>query len=249
MLMTKRVTCASIIVSLLILAGCKQDIDKTTLSPYLYDYAPVNTGHYVVYDVDSIRYNFVLPDSQYVDTIHYQIKELVQDTFYDNLGNLSYRLEISKRYDTMQPLNVVDRAWYSYTSKNTYEKNEDDLRFIKLVFPPINGVTWKGNSYLPASDTNSDVYKTYAGWTYTYSAVNLPKAVNGNAFDSTLVVTEVDNQNLIDKKLSRETYARHVGLIYKEWEIINKQDVASSWAAPNMAVGFRIRMKIHTYHQ
>ena len=246
--MIKRVALASLIVSLLILAGCKQDIDSTKLSPYLYDYAPVNTGHYVIYDVDSIRYKFVQPDSQYVDTIHYQIKELVQDTFYDNLGKISYRLEISKRYDTMQPLDVVDRAWYSYLSRNTYEKNEDDLRFIKLIFPPINGETWKGNSYLPASDTTTDTYQAYANWTYTYSAVNLPKAVNGNAFDSALVVTEVDNQNLIDKKLSRETYARHVGLIYKEWEIINKQDVTSSWDAPYKANGFRIRMRIHSYH-
>jgi hypothetical protein len=58
--------------SLLVLAGCKQDMDNTKLSPYLYDYAPVNTGHYVIYDVDSIVFRFVNPDSQFVDTVHYQ---------------------------------------------------------------------------------------------------------------------------------------------------------------------------------
>ena len=246
--MIKRVLLILMSASLLIMAGCKQDMDSTKLSPYLYDYAPVNTGHYVVYDVDSIVFRFVNPDSQYVDTIHYQIKELVQDTFYDNLGKLSYRLEISKRYDTTQSLNVVDRAWYSYISRNTYEKNEDDLRFIKLVFPPIVGQTWKGNSYLPASDTTSDTYQIYANWTYAYTAVNQPLSINGQHFDSTLVVTEVDNENLIDRKLSRATYARHVGLIYKEWEILNKQDVASTWDNPYKANGFRIRQMIHSYN-
>ncbi|MCW3128186.1 MAG: hypothetical protein JWO03_3844 [Bacteroidetes bacterium] len=247
--MIKRVLFSSLIATLLILAGCKQDKDNTTLSPFLYDYAPVNVGHYVIYDVDSIVFRFAQPDSQHVDTVHYQIKELVQDTFYDNLGHLSYRLEISKRYDTLSPLDVVSRAWYSSLYSSRYEKVEDDLRFIKLVFPPINGVTWKGNSYLPASDTTSDTYQVYAGWTYTYSEVNIPKALNGLGFDSALIVTEVNNENLIDKKLSRETYARHVGLIYKEWEVINKQDVSSTWDRPYKANGFRIRQRIHAYNR
>src|SRR4051812_387123 len=109
--MIKRVLFASIIAILLVLAGCKQDKDLTTLSPFLYDYAPVNVGHYVIYDVDSIVFRFAAPDSQHVDTVHYQIKELIQDTFYDNLGHLSYRIEVSKRYDTLSPLDVVSRAW------------------------------------------------------------------------------------------------------------------------------------------
>jgi hypothetical protein len=246
--MIKRVALASIIASLLALAGCKQDTDSTKLSPYLYDYLPVDIGHYVIYDVDSTNYKFILPDSQYITPVHYQIRELVQDTFYDNLGHLSYRLEIAKRYDTTQPFNVVDRAWYSALYTNRYEKVEDDLRFIKFVFPPLNGVNWQGNTYLPATDTTSDTYQVYAGWTYTFTSVNAPATINGLHFDSTAVVTEVNQQNLIDKKLSVETYARHVGLVDKEWVVLDKQDVSSSWDAPNQATGFIISMKIHSYN-
>jgi hypothetical protein len=246
--MIKRVSLVSLIATILILAGCKQDKDSTTLSPYLYDYAPVYTGHYVLYDVDSVVFSYTDP-VQTADTIHYQIQEFIQDTFYDNLGKVSYRIEVSKRYDTLMPLDVVNRAWYSSLSRNTYEKNEDDFRFIKLIFPPINGQTWNGNSYLPVVDTSSGIYKAYVGWVYTYSDVNLPKTVNGLPFDSTLVVTEINEENKIDKKLSREIYARHVGLIYKEWEIINKQDVNSSWDAPYKATGFRIRQRVHAYNR
>ena len=230
------------------LAACNQDSDNVKLSDFLYDYAPVNTGHYVIYDVDSIAYNFVSP-FQNVDTVHYQIKEVVQDTFYDNLGKMSYRLEEYKRSDSTTVFNAIDpNAWYSYLSKNTYEKVEFDFRFIKLVFPPIIGNTWKGNQYLPTSDTISDVYQIYAGWDYTYTAVNIPTTINGLHFDSTLVATGVNRENKVDKKLSRETYARHIGLIYKEWEILNKQDVNSSWDAPNQVNGFRIRMRVNSYH-
>lgn len=232
--------------ALLILAGCKQDTDRMTLSPMLYDYAPLRVGHYLLYDVDSITYTYADP-IQTADTVHYQIQELISDTFYDNLGHVAYRIEVSKRYDTTSPLNVVDRAWYCFRTQNSFEKVEDDLHFIKLIYPPVNGVTWNGNSYLPASDTSSDIYQKYAGWVYSYSDVNRPKAINTLGFDSALVVTEVNDENLINKKLSRETYAYHVGLIYKEWEVINKQDVAASWAAPNKASGFRIRMRLHAY--
>ncbi len=238
----------TLLAALLALAGCKQDMDNTILSDYLYDYAPVNKGHYVIYDVDSIVYNFVQPSIQNVDTIRYQVKELIADTFYDNLSRVSYRLELYRRPNSSVAFSDIDRVWYSYISKNTYERVEDDLRFIKLVFPPITGQTWSGNQYLPATDTTKDVYQAYAGWTYTYTSVNVPTTVNGQSFDSTLVVTGVNNENLVDKKLSRETYARHVGLIYKEWEKINKQDVTSSWDAPYKANGFRIRMRINSYH-
>ncbi|MBS1622597.1 MAG: hypothetical protein JST83_01155 [Bacteroidetes bacterium] len=244
--MIKRVSYSLLVLLLFILAGCKQDTDHMTLSPMLYDYAPLRVGHYLLYDVDSITYTFADP-IQTADTVHYQIQELISDTFIDNLGNTAYRIEVSKRYDTTSSLAVVDRAWYCFKTRNSFEKVEDDLHFIKLIFPPVNGVTWNGNSYLPASDTSSDIYRAYAGWTYTYSDVNVPKAINGLGFDSAVVVTEINEENLINKKLSRETYAYHVGLMYKEWEIINKQDVSASWAAPNKATGFRVRMRLHAY--
>jgi hypothetical protein len=38
-----------------------------------------------------------------------------------------------------------------------------------------------------------------------------------------------------------------VGLVYRQWEVINKQDPTSSWAYPNQAVGFRILTWFHSY--
>lgn len=233
--------------ALLILAGCKQDMDNTKLAPYLYDYAPVNVGHSIVYDVDSVEFNYIQGNTQIVDTFHYQIKELVSDTFYDVNGKVNYRLEIYKRTDTTQPFTTVYQAYYALQLKSSYERVENDLHFVKLVFPPLMNENWQGNEYIPANDTVADTYQPYAGWTYKYTSVNAPATINGLHFDSTVVVTGINEQNLINDALSRETYARHVGLIYKEWEVLTKQDVTSGWDYPNQANGFRIRMRIHSY--
>ena len=244
--MTKKLYLPVFISLLLSLTGCKQDVDVTKLTPSLYDYAPINIGYSVIYDVDSIIFKYNTP-TQTVDTIHYQLKELVSDTFYDNLGKLSYIIQLYRRPDSTQPFTIINRDYYSYISKGTYERVEDDMRFIKMVFPVVNGATWNGNSYLPANDTLADTYQQYSSWVYTYTSVNAPVTINGLHFDSAAVVSEVNNQNLITSEVSTATYARHVGMVYKQWELLNKQGVSSTWDAPDSVNGFRIKMWIHSY--
>jgi hypothetical protein len=250
--MIKKVPGIILVAALLLVAGCKQDMDNTKLAPYMYAYAPVDVGHSVTYDVDSISYNYLQGDSQLIDTTYYQLMEKIIDTFYDINGVVNYGIAVYKRYDTTQPFPVSSyQAWKCIESRNTYETFENDLHFVKLTFPPINGNTWLGNEYLPANDTIADTYQIYNGWTYTYTSVNTPAMVNGHNLDSTVVVSEVNTEltNLIMGVVSQETYALHVGLVYKQFEVINKQDPTSSWTMPNQAVGFRIRMYYHSYTQ
>jgi hypothetical protein len=159
---------------------------------------------------------------------------------------VAYRIEVSYRPDSSAAWQL-SKVWYANKYKNTYERVEDDLRFVKMTFPPVVGSHWAGNHYLPTSDTTSDIYKRYHGWDYKYTDVNAPKVIGRLNFDSTLTITEVDKQNAIDNTHSLASYALHVGLVYREWDLINKQDVASSWDNPNKANGFRIRMRVQSY--
>ena len=245
--MTNKLAGTLFVSVLLFLAGCKQDMDNTKLAPYLYAYAPVNIGHSVTYDVDSISYSFTQGGSQRADTTYFQIKEVVMDTFYDFGGQLHYGIAVYRRYDTTQAYPLSYQSWQWTRTSTTFQSSENDLNFIKLTFPPITGNTWQGNQYLPANDTIADTYQVYANWTYTYTSVNVPNTINGHHFDSTVVVTDVNNQNLISDVQCIETYALHVGLVYKQWEAIDKQDVISTWDAPNQANGFRIRMWYHSH--
>ena len=253
--MTRKIAAAIIVSALLTAAGCKQDMDHTKLSPYLYDYIPTDVGHSVIYDVDSISYSYDATQAggqQVYDTVYYQLKEVLLDTLTPcQSGVTCYHMAEYKRYDTTQPFSpYAYQAWYFYVKASVYVADQNDLPFEKFTFPPISGSTWLGNCLLPANDTIQDTYQTYAQpytWTYTFTSVNVPNTVNGHFFDSTSVVTDVNSQNAVNSTVCIETYARHVGLISRQWEVINKQDVSSTWAAPNQANGFRIQMWYHTY--
>jgi hypothetical protein len=251
--MTRKLAGAMIISVLLFMAGCKQDMDNTKLSPYLYDYVPVDVGHSVTYDVDSIWYTYD-GSTQVYDTLHYQLKEVILDSGNSvcqyQPGVMCYGMAEYKRYDTTQPFPSYYQAWYFYTNMSSYVTVQQDLTFVRFTFPPITGSTWMGNEYLPANDTIFDTYQTYSlpsPWVYTFTSVNSPNTVNGHHLDSTSVVTQVNSQNAVNSTVCIETYARHIGLVYRQWEVINKQDVTSSWAAPNQANGFRILQWYHSY--
>jgi len=221
---------------LLALSACKDKKDDFTID-YAYEYYPLDSGHYVIYDVDSIVYRYSNP-THYYDTAHYQLKELLADTFYDNLNELTYRLELYRRPNSSAPWGL-DRVWYVKHSNNTIQKTEDDLKFIKLIFPPTQGTEWNGNQYLPATDP----YKDYKDWAYTITEANAPYNINGFAFDSTITVVEINDSSKIDKQLRKEVYAKNVGMIYQEWELLAKQTVTADWVTGPES-GFRIRMKL-----
>src|SRR5687767_9767907 len=81
-------------------SSCKNDKDSFVLD-YQYDYAPLDSGRYVIYDVDSISYAFI--DPQTYDSARYQLKEEIGDTFYDNTNELNYELNLWRRADETSP--------------------------------------------------------------------------------------------------------------------------------------------------
>ncbi|MBK8657433.1 MAG: hypothetical protein IPN22_00760 [Bacteroidetes bacterium] len=144
----------SFIVGMLLLAagggclpGCqKQDSLEVT---YHREYYPLAPGHYITYQVDSIQYSFSEnPDTYVRDTIRYQLKEIITDTFYDNENELNYRLELYRRSDTLSAFSTW-KIWYVKADDYNVQKTEDDIRFIKLIFPPKENESWNGNLYVP----------------------------------------------------------------------------------------------------
>jgi hypothetical protein len=221
-----------------VLPGCKQEKDTLTID-YKYDYLPLDTGHYVIYDVDSIHYSYTGVEQR--DTVSYQLMELVADTFYDNQNRLNYRLEIYRRSTPVEPW-VINRVWYAFKDVTNVQKVEDDIRFIKMVFPPEDGKIWNGNQYAP----QTGAFEYLANWEYSYSDLDQPKTIGNLNFDSTVVVNEWDDENGVQKNFSREIYAKGVGLVYRQFEMLSSPVINSDWEAGNMN-GFRIRMTVNSY--
>ena len=81
----------SIIAISTLLASCSKDKKSTSdfLSPD--NYYPLKIGVWHIYNVDSISYND-FTDPVTIDSISYQVKEELTDTFFDLEGNLSYEI-------------------------------------------------------------------------------------------------------------------------------------------------------------
>ena len=220
-----------LLVILFIISSCK----KESTDPLVIDksYFPLETGRYILYDVDSTGYSSF--DGS-VKVSNYQIKEELDSPFIDNEGNEAYRIIRSRRENDTSAWRTID-IWSTNLTDHTAEKVEENLRFIKLDFPVNLNKRWYGNAKIQ-TDSNQAYLD---GWIYEYTSVNAPLTINGLSFDSTITVLQHDEENLIGQTIYIEQYAKDVGLIYKKEEQLETQ--------PGFpADGFIIEMKVKEFN-
>ncbi len=193
------------------------------------NYFPLELNKYWVYDVDSIIYDNV-GNITVIDTVSFKLKETITDTLFDNQNRQVYLVERSELRNASVGWEVKD-IWVAQLTNNQAQRVEENLRFIKLIFPvSLETTPWNGNSFI---DPNTIV--TVAGesvvifknWLYEYSEVDEYRELGSLAFDSTLTVVQASEENLIELRYSAETYAKGVGLIYKEMKILDTQCISN----------------------
>ena len=210
---------------------CKKD-PETTPVDIGYNYFPDETGRYIIYQVDSIWQD---DGSDFRDTVRYLLKELVESTFIDNSGRPTMRIErYKKMYNPSVPYDllpwVLTDIWTANRTATTAEKVEENIRYIKLVFPVVKGKEWNGN-----------VYNTLGQKDYEMISVDQLEVVNNLSFDSVITVRQFQNINVIEYINEEEKFAKHIGLIYK------KQDSLYWGGSPADSIGFRFTQKIISY--
>ena len=70
------------------------------------------------------------------------------------------------------------------------------------------------------------------------------------SFDSTLLVTQLADSNLIEKKISVEMYAKNVGMIYKHFASVKDNDAVIDFSKSfneRIDSGFDYYYRIHSY--
>lgn len=231
--------CAIILASAIALPSCNKE--DNFVADFKYGYFPTDSARYVIYDVDSIIFNsFFTPPLK--DTTRFQVREVYLEVFRDGEGNLMRRVERSRRNDTIGNWQLTD-VWYAGIVNNQAIWVEENLRFLKLVFPPKPTSKWNGNQYITITQGNEFM----EGWEYRIGALDVPESINGLSFDSTLtVVLAEDTASLIERTTAIETYAKGVGLIYKDWQWLKKQNVVAQFPE-GTEDGFIVRMRIKEY--
>jgi hypothetical protein len=197
-------------VILIVAVSCKKE--KSQGVNFEYNYFPNTVGKYVIYDVDSI---YCSSFDYKIDTIRYQLKEIIQSIFLDNSGRPTQRIA---RY--IKPYNdsaawTLRNVWTANLATTDAERVENNVRYVKLIFPVVLNSSWNGNAFNTLGSAN-----------YNYTTVDQPKAIGTSYFDSVLTVSQINSATLISDSLYVEQYAKNVGLVYKE--VIAVNDTSSS---------------------
>lgn len=185
----------------LFISSCEKD-DKSVVTPIdlTLQYFPIDSGLTRYYDIDSIFWD---PFTNTRDTISYPLKEVIVGTFIDNEGRLAQRVERFKQ-DIVGNW-IIYKVWSSYRNAQRAEKVEDNVRYVKLVFPISIGVTWNGNAYNTLTPRN-----------YEFIFVGAPDIFNNFTFNETVRVQEDDEPaNLLNDFYAEEKYAKNVGCYYR----------------------------------
>ena len=228
--------------------------DTSLNSVQLIEYMPLQTGKFIHYRLDSMRF---IDFGQRDTVVSYDAKDVVDGELTDNLGKQTFRVvrylrDISSTNDEDYSVKLT---YFITPTRESVELQEENLKFQKLRLPVNNGFNWHGNSFLPAAP----YYQIYqfsndediSVWDYTYTNVNEQVTINDNTYDSTVTVLQVaDSSNvpiefpdgLAYRNYWTETYAKNVGLIYKEVVMWEYQPPNSG--NPGFRSGFGIKLTI-----
>ncbi|NJN77300.1 MAG: hypothetical protein HC803_02390 [Saprospiraceae bacterium] len=245
----------SIFIGLLFLASCDKTTENLNID-YGYDYYPVELGKYIIYDVDSISYD---PSNTVtnIDTTSYQVKEEIVDTTLDNEGRTTYIIHYSTR-------NGNSGAW---TLENVYttvkdvqwaERTEENLRFVKFIFPQKVGDTWDGNRNFVSEGifvtVRGETLELFKNWSSAIIDKGNSTTIGALTFDDVITVHHADDENFIEKRFVEEKYARTVGLVEKTIMILDTQCDGNlsnctdlSWEE-KAEKGFILKMTVNTYN-
>lgn len=186
--------------------GCKKDEYETVNRSYGKGYLYGGIGSYSIYKIEEIIYDDFFNT---IDTLRYQVKEVNESYFIDNLNRNSMRIE---RYKLNSKLKWdIWNVFYATEDNYSAERIEDNKRLIKLSFPVTTDALWNLNQ------NNSD-----NPMTIFYDFINQPYQLENLYFDSAVAVrNEVVNTSFRQRQYY-EVYVKNIGLVYKNIISIDK---------------------------
>jgi hypothetical protein len=196
-----------------------------------YDYFPLESGRYTVYDLTDITYSLTAP----ILTERYQVKEVVRETYTDQAGLENYRIERFIRPKAGDEW-TLDSVWSARRTATQALRVENNIHFMKIVFPVKDEITWNGNVF---NDRLEEEYRL--------KSVAKPFLIDGQPFNETLTVQQSADSSLVGQDKRFEVYARNIGLIYKEKVVVQYCSATDCLGQGRIDFGTRRIQKIIGY--
>jgi len=215
-----------------LIISCKKN-DSTATVDSTNNFFPVDIGHTWIYDVDSIGYDDNTGATVIDSSHHYQYKETITENFIDAEGKPAQRLSRFYRKNDSDTW-VSANNWVISRDNLRAQKIQENIRFVKLVFPLKVTSFWDGN-----------MFNNFGADTYFVDDFDQPATVNGVYYDKTLKVRRDSAVNAIEEIRQFEIYARNIGLIYFQSDSINTQPIDTT--SMTKSRGFRYYLKLKSF--
>ncbi|QEK51561.1 hypothetical protein FYC62_07710 [Pedobacter aquae] len=221
----KKLGYAVLIFVVMLASSCTKEKNAAPKS-FQYEYYPLAKTKVWVYDVDSTHIDKF--NNSRVTNFKFQIKDSIADFFIGLSGDTIFRVERYKKQNNSN-IWVFQKSIARSKSIRAAEETLDNQTFVRLIFPPEFGAQWNGNSRNNIGEQS-----------YTITDFEVAKEVNGINYPTTLSITQIDVNNLIEEDFATETYAKDIGLIYKEVKNIEK-DISSGRILDGFIYSFKLR--------
>ncbi len=179
------------------LTACDTDTIEPDTSRVGFDYFPLETGLFRVYDVEDITFS-VLGN----DTARFQLKEQVVDSFQNQNGDFTFVLHRFSRIDDSNPWGL-DSVWTARKTPWQAITIENNVPFIKLSFPIKLDSVWDGNALNIGERDEYFINELFGTTTINDTDVN------------TIKVVQEEQEDIISRNIRNETYGENIGLISK----------------------------------
>ncbi len=200
---------------LLLLSGCKEESLPAGVEVKGAAYFPLRIGSTWYYAVDSVTLRAEINGIRY-DTVHFEAREQLLDSFVNAAGETWYSGERWERSDSTAGWRFT-ATFALQKDQRTANKTINNLSFTKLSFPASEGKRWDGHTAFDPfrpSAVGGEFLDVYAGWEYAYQSIGEAYTLpNGLIYPDVLVVQQAAIDNLIDRRIAYEVYAKEVGLI------------------------------------
>lgn len=213
-----------LIVFLMLLTYCsKNEIEEIEID-FGFEFFPLEVGRTWIYEADSILFDPAV-NGIAVDSIKFNIRERITDTLRDNLNNLVYRIEYAEKAIDATDWQVKF-IYAAFIEDNRAIRSENNLDFIKLVFPLKEETAWNGIAFIDERKeilVAGEPIEVFKGWSSNVVGSLDEFKVEDKVFETVFEVDQANTENILELRSVKEWYAENIGLIFQEWIILDTQ--------------------------
>jgi hypothetical protein len=187
--------------------ACKKDKFESVNTSNDKKYFSLKIGSYSEFSVQDILYDDF---NNSIDTFNYQIKEVNESSFKDNLDRNAIRVDRYTRNNDTINWDYLN-TWYAAIDAHSVERVENNSRKIIISFPISYDAVWNSNEF--NMDYVNNVF---------YTSFHKPYTINNTRYDSSISIESVVISNSVKERVYKEVYVKNIGLVYKNIVFIDK---------------------------